>query len=275
MKANTKLLNWTRTLEEKVEEKTKTVRQAQTKLIQSEKMASLGALAAIVAHEINNPLSGVLTYTKLVQKMLSKESLPSQKVEEIQQYLGAMAEETARCGEIVKNLLTFARQSKIVVKASDLNKAIERVLFLIRHKLELQSITLSTQLDPGLPQIVCDIDQIQQALLAILINAIEAMPSGGTLDVATHYVSDEQEVQITVSDTGIGIPQDVLPRLFEPFFTTKEGQRGVGLGLSIVFGIIQRHHGMIDVASEVNRGTTVTMTLPERTDVEEESKVES
>jgi len=272
--AHKERLEWTQTLEQRVDQKTKTLRQAQARLLQSEKLASLGSLSAVVAHEINNPLSGVLTYTKLVRRMLG-DSHGIDKAKEIRKYLEAMESETSRCGRIVSNLLAFSRQSEIDVAETDLNAIVEKTLFLIGHKLELQGITLTKELGPDMPKVTCDADQIQQAVFAILINAVEAMADGGELMVTTRRVEggngEGPWVEVTVSDTGTGIPEEVMPRLFEPFFTTKENKRGVGLGLSVVYGIVKRHRGRVDVKSEVGRGTTFVMAIPVKAEIAQET----
>ena len=266
--ARRELNDWTRTLELRVEEKTRTLQQAQALLVHNEKMASLGALAAVVAHEINNPLSGVLTYTKLVRKILGNGGPPPERLEDLHQYLETMEKETTRCGSIVTNLLEFSRQSGTVAQEANLNDLLERTLFLIRHKLDLQGIELVTELSQ-LPPIVCDADQIQQAMLAVLINAIEAMPEGGRLGVITRVNAEdgERNIELEISDSGVGIPDEVLPYLFEPFYTTKHDKKGVGLGLSVVHGIIRGHSGRIDVRTQVDRGTTFVFSLPERSEL--------
>lgn len=271
--ARVELTEWARTLEQRVEERTKTLEQAQAKLLQNEKLASLGRLSAVVAHEINNPLSGVLTYTKLARKKLESEHAAEQ-LANIKQYLEATESEIVRCGKIVRNLLAFSRQSSMTVAEASINGLIDKVVFLVGHKLELQEVKLVKELDLGLPDITCDVDRIQQALMAVLINAIEAMPDGGTLRIRTSQEPDPEtnhnRVRIEVGDSGCGIPEDVLPHLFEPFFTTKEDRNGVGLGLSVVYGIIKRHQGGIDVISRPGEGTTMVITLPERPEVEHE-----
>ena len=273
-KAQHQLTDWARTLERRVEEKTRSLQQAQAKLVQNEKMASLGTLAAVVAHEINNPLSGVLTYNKLVRKMMNADGLQPERLDAIHEYLETMEKETARCGRIVRNLLEFSRQSGMVSGEAKLNDILDRTLFLIGHKLELQNIRLVREFSPDLPTIICDADQIQQALLAILINAVEAMPEGGELGVSTRLGTEddsgERWLEIEIKDTGVGIPEEVIPQLFEPFFTTKQDKKGVGLGLSVVYGIVKRHHGKIDVKSQLGRGATFVVSLPEHTEVEQE-----
>ena len=261
------LTDWAETLEVRVDQKAETLRQAQAKLAQSEKLASLGSLSAVVAHEINNPLSGVLTYTKLVRKILQTGARPDQ-IHDMLKYLEAMESETARCGKIVSNLLAFSRQSAISIEYADLNAILEKTLFLIGHKLELQGIALVKELQGGLPSVLCEPDQIQQAIFAVLINAVEAMSDGGTVTVKSTGVTDDKSggmwIEITITDSGAGISNDVFPHLFVPFFTTKENKKGVGLGLSVVYGIIKRHHGRIDVRSEPGGGATFVLALPEK-----------
>jgi two-component system NtrC family sensor kinase len=236
-------------------------------------MASLGTLAAVVAHEINNPLSGVLTYTKLVHKMMGGEGPQLKNIESIRTYLKTMEAEIARCGDIVGNLLEFSRKSGTATEEADLNGIVERTLLLIGHKLKLQEIRLEKALSPEVPPVTCDADQIEQALLAIFMNAVDAMPGGGELKVATRLAAktdgDERWVEIEITDSGIGIPQEVISRLFDPFFTTKSDKESVGLGLSVVHGIVKSHHGEIDVRSQPGN-TTFVITLPEHTEVSEE-----
>jgi two-component system NtrC family sensor kinase len=271
--AQTELKEWTRTLEERVDEKTRTLQQAQEHMVRKEKMASLGTLAAVVAHEINNPLSGVLTYTKLVHKLMGGGGPKPERLESIRKYLKTMEAEIARCGDIVSNLLDFSRKSGTATEEADLNALVERTLFLIGHKLKLQEIRIEKHFSPDIPRVTCDADQIQQALLAIFMNSVDAMPEGGVLRVATRMGGTmnggERCVEIAVTDSGVGIPHAVMGRLFDPFFTTKQDKKSVGLGLSVVHGIVKSHHGKIDVQSEPGN-TTFVITLPERTEVREE-----
>jgi two-component system NtrC family sensor kinase len=271
--AHGELTEWARTLEKRVEEKTRTLQQAQDQLVQKEKMASLGALAAVVAHEINNPLSGVLTYTKLLYKIMSGEGPDPEKLDFVRKSLKTIETETARCGSIVSNLLEFSRKSGTATEEADLNGILERTLFLIGHKLELQDIRLEKYFSGEIPPVICDADQIQQALLAMFMNAVEAMPDGGVLRVSTDLSGDKDGdqnwVEIHISDSGPGIPPEVIPRLFDPFFTTKQDKKSVGLGLSVVHGIVKRHHGKIDVQSEKGR-TTFVVSLPESSELKEE-----
>jgi len=264
-KAQAENLEWTRTLEERVRQKTEELERAYRQLVQSEKMASLGKLAAVVAHEINNPLAGILTYSKLVWRMTEKGLEANDRLAEARNYLQIIEGESRRCGTIVKNLLTFARQAPLNPQKNDLNSVVERCLLLVGHQMSLQNIDLEKNLAPDLPPLYCDAGQVQQALLALLMNAVEAMPQGGRLRVRTSFDPTRRWGRVSVSDEGPGIPADVLPHIFEPFFTTKEEGRGVGLGLAIAFGIIQQHGGNIEVASTPQKGTTFTVLLPEET----------
>jgi len=255
---------WTRTLEARVQEKTGELERAYHRLVQSEKMASLGKLAAVVAHEINNPLAGILTYSKLVSRLVDKGLEDDRRRAEAKSDLQQIEGESKRCGAIVKNLLTFARQVPVVPQANELGAIVERCLLLVGHQCELQQVEVESQIDPKMPSIRCDAAQIQQALLALLMNAVEAMPHGGRLKVDTAYDAEGHEAQIVVNDDGVGIPEEVLPHIFEPFFTTKAESKGVGLGLAVAFGIVRQHGGNIAVSSTPQKGTTFRVTLPEK-----------
>jgi two-component system NtrC family sensor kinase len=262
-KAQAENQEWTRTLEERVRQKSEELERAYRQLVQSEKMASLGKLAAVVAHEINNPLAGILTYSKLVARMTEKGLEGNDRLADARNYLQIIEGESRRCGTIVKNLLTFARQAPLNPQKNDLNPIVERCLLLVGHQMNLQNIDLEKDLAQDLPPLYCDAGQVQQALLALLMNGVEAMPHGGRLRVATSFDLTRRLGRVMVSDEGAGISAQVLPHIFEPFFTTKEESKGVGLGLAIAFGIIQQHGGNIEVASTPQRGTTFTVLLPE------------
>jgi two-component system NtrC family sensor kinase len=262
-KAREENQEWTHTLEARVHEKTGELERAYHRLVQSEKMASLGKLAAVVAHEINNPLAGILTYSKLISRMVDKGLENEERRKEVKNDLQSIEEESRRCGTIVKNLLTFARQAPLNPQKNVLASVVERCLLLVGHKCDLQQVDVESQLDPTMPSIYCDAGQIQQVLLALLMNAVEAMPHGGRLRVETAYHGEQREARITVCDDGMGIPEVVLPHIFEPFFTTKAEGKGVGLGLAVAFGIVQQHGGNIEVSSTPQKGTTFTVILPE------------
>jgi two-component system NtrC family sensor kinase len=242
-----------------------------------EKMASLGKLAATVAHELNNPLAGILTYARLVERELGRGDLSAAEREELARYLNLVQKESARCGQIVKNLLLFARRSGVRFAPHHLNEIADRSLMLVHHHIQMAGLKLEQTRLQGDDQVLCDGDQIQQALVALLVNAVEAMPEGGTLSVrlapdgGVDAADATAEVLIEISDTGTGIPADILPHIFEPFFTTKEGGNGLGLGLAVVYGIIQRHGGRIEVDSPPGAGTTFRIHLLRRPALKEPS----
>jgi len=253
---------WTRTLEQRVEQKTRELKRAHEHALHTEKMASIGKMAAVLAHEINNPLSGILTYAKLLRKWIDHDDAGKSRRQDICDSLDLIASESRRCGDLVKNLLTFSRTTPMNLQATNVNLVIERSLRLVQHQLDLAGIHLQSELDPNLPLVQCDGAQIEQVLLALVMNALDAMPQGGNLWLTTTFNGDDNLVRITVRDDGAGISPEILPRIFEPFLTTKETGRGVGLGLAISRSILERHNGNIEVQSEVGRGTTFTVTLP-------------
>ncbi|HKW76707.1 MAG TPA: ATP-binding protein, partial [Terriglobales bacterium] len=234
--------------------------------LHTEKMASIGKMAAVLAHEINNPLSGILTYAKLLHKWIDNENGSLIRRQEICDSLDLIASESRRCGDLVKNLLAFSRATPMNLQATDLNRVMEQSLRLVQHQLDLAAVQVQTQLDPDLPLVQCDGAQIEQVLLALMMNAIDAMPQGGNLWLTTKTVQESNQVQIVVRDDGTGIAPEILPQIFEPFLTTKETGRGVGLGLAISHSILEWHNGRIEVQSELGRGTTFTVTLPGETE---------
>lgn len=240
-------------------------KRTETELIRSEKLASVGQLAAGVAHEVNNPLAGILVYIKLLLKKYEQNGLQT---EETKKQLEKIGKETERCSRIIKNLLDFSRQTQVALRPVDINKVIEATLAIIGHQISLENIKVDERLCAPLPLILVDFDQIQQALMNIMLNAAQAMPNGGELTITTSVAKGlridnamRDAVKIDISDTGIGIPRENLGRLFTPFFTTKEKGKGVGLGLSVVHGIIERHHGKIEIQSDLGAGTTFSIFL--------------
>ncbi len=260
--ANEEIVSWAKTLEDRVDEKTKELRSAHEHVLHVEKMASLGKMAAVVAHEVNNPLSGILTYAKLLRKWVESGQAEHEKREEAMQCLELIASESRRCGELIKNLLSLSRTAPMNVQSTDLHAVIDRSLLLVRHQLDLGGIELQLAVANDLPRIPCDPAQIEQVLIALIMNAIDAMPRGGNLWLDAHLSDDETEIEIQVRDDGAGIAPEILPHIFEPFLTTKETGHGVGLGLAISRGIVERHNGQIEVKSELGRGTTFVITLP-------------
>jgi two-component system NtrC family sensor kinase len=258
--AHEETVTWAKTLEDRVVQKTKELRSAHEHMLRVEKMASMGKMAAVVAHEVNNPLSGILTYAKLLRKWVGTGQVGHEKRDEAMQCLELIATESRRCGDLIKNLLSLSRTAPMNVQLTDLHIVIDRCLLLVRHQLELGGIELQQKRALDLPLVPCDPAQIEQVLLALIMNAIDAMPRGGTLWLETQITHDE--IEIAVRDNGAGIAPDVLPQIFEPFVTTKDHGRGVGLGLAISRGIMERHNGRIEVQSELGRGSTFTVTLP-------------
>jgi len=258
--ANEAIQNWSSQLETRVREKTNELEKTQSQLILAEKMASIGELSAMVAHEINNPLAGILSYAKVSSKYLSREAIDTETLETVKQNLVFIGNETKRCGNIVKNLLAFARRTSGEIKEEHLNAIIDNSVKVIDHSVKMKGLTLVTELDGNNDLIQCDAGGLQQVLVALVVNAIEATPRGGEITVKTDYRQETDRFRIIVKDSGSGIPEDILPRIFEPFVSTKE--KSTGLGLSVVYGIVKQHGGAIDVESKIDHGTTFTIDLP-------------
>jgi two-component system NtrC family sensor kinase len=263
-RADAALNDWARTLETRVEEKTAELKQAHEHILRVERMASIGKLAAIVAHEINNPLAGILVYAKLLLKKLGKTNGAGPADETFRPHLDMIATESARCGDIVKNLLQFSRQTRTNLEPNDLNDIICQSVRLVQHKIDLMGVEIALQLDDACRRVTCDAQQIKQAMVALLINACEAMrPGEGRLIVSLLSLPDQRAVEIRITDNGIGMDEETRRQIFEPFFTTKEQGKGVGLGLAVVYGIITNHAGEIEVESAPGCGTTFIIRLPE------------
>jgi two-component system, NtrC family, sensor kinase len=261
--ANEQTVSWALTLEQRVEEKTRELKRAHDEVLHVETMASLGKMAAVVAHEINNPLSGILTYSKLIKKWIDRDQASAEKKkEEAIQCLDLIASESRRCGDLVKNLLGFSRSFPMNVQSTEMNPVVQQCILLVRHNLDHAGIQLHQNLAEALPHLQCDPSQIEQVLLAVIMNAIDAMPRGGNLWIETSLAADGSAVAISVRDDGTGIAPEVLDKIFEPFVTTKESGHGTGLGLAVSRGIVERHSGKISMQSELGKGTTVTITLP-------------
>jgi two-component system NtrC family sensor kinase len=257
---------FTQKLETKVEERTQQLKAAQKKLVQSDRLASLGQLAASVAHEINNPISGVLNLSMLMQRMLGEEGVPPTRLGEFRKYLSQVVAETSRVGRIVSDLLAFSRRGKPQRAPADLNRIVRMTLSLVQHKLKLSNVQVESELREDLPAVPCDPSQIQQVVLNLVLNAAEATQSKGT-DKRQGRVSISSTVAdgmvlLTISDNGEGIPPENLAKIFDPFFTTKSEGKGVGLGLAVSYGIIQAHGGDIEVRSKVGEGATFVVSLP-------------
>jgi len=255
---------WSETLEERVREKTTELDRIHQGMMQVEKAASLGKMAATVAHELNNPLSGILTYAKLLSKRAGRQLPDGDDKTQLLDGLELIRAESLRCGNIVRDLLTYARESRPELQPAHLHDLVGRALKLVGHHTKLGDIQTATTLRLDDDTIVCDADQIVQALVALLINAIEAMPEGGRLTVESWAAPRDLENRIcfSVRDTGVGILEDARQHIFDPFYSTKNEAKGVGLGLAVVYGIVQRHEGEISVSSIVGRGTTFTIEVP-------------
>jgi two-component system NtrC family sensor kinase len=249
------LEEWGRTLEEKVRQRTEELVAMQARVAQSERLASIGMLAAGVAHEINNPLGGILALTGLTVEDMRDDDPNRENLEEV-------IRQTERCRDIVKGLLAFSRQSKSNIQLVDLNKVIEDTLFLVTKQALFFNINLVQNLAPELPRVLADGSQCQQVFMNILMNAVQAMDERGTITIVTRQLTPEKCVEVAISDTGHGIPPEQIDRIFDPFFTTKASGKGTGLGLSIAYGIVTTHHGTISVRSEVGKGSTFTVRMP-------------
>ncbi|MBW1708637.1 MAG: PAS domain-containing protein [Deltaproteobacteria bacterium] len=254
----------TRRLEKAVEERTQQLEETHRKLIQQDKMTSLGKLSASVVHELNNPLSGILTFNRLIRRTIMEKYLSADVMMTIIDQLKLMETETVRCSKIVSNLLAFARQSKVEPEVADINELIEKVLDLNAHHLSLHHIEIIKEYQQKIPRLYCDLNQIQQVMINLIFNATESMSETktGQLILSTDYDEKEDLIEIRIKDTGSGISESDLPHIFEPFFTTKHEGKGVGLGLSVVYGIIKEHRGQIDVEKTGPSGTTFLIRLP-------------
>ncbi len=258
--ATEELRNWSQQLEYKVQKKSEELGAAQNELIHIERIASLGKLSSSVAHELNNPLSGILIYTKLIYKQLSNPELYTTKRESILKHLKLIENETKRCGDIVKGLLDFSRKEQEDFEQKHLHQILQETYELMTHPVMMANIKFSIHLKAGSDLIFCCPNQIKQACVAIIVNATEAVTDNGEIVISTE--NTDTSIKIYISDNGIGIPPDDIPHIFEPFFSTKHDTSGIGLGLAIVHGIIKNHNGKIGVKSELARGTTISITLP-------------
>ncbi len=236
----------------------------QARMLHQDKMISLGKLSASVVHEINNPISGVLNYTRLMLKILERGELAPDRVSKFQSYLSLMESELSRCSKIVSNLLAFSRKSKLEFGEVNLEDLLSRCISLSEHRLTLQNIRIEKRIPEGLPTIQGDFNQLQQAVINLIFNALDAMPDGGLLTIECRADASRNVIEIRVEDTGCGISEDDLLYIFDPFFTTKTDGKGLGLGLSTVYGIVDRHKGTISVKSQPGKGSTFSIVLPIR-----------
>ncbi len=267
--SRSELREWARTLEQKVEQRTEQLRIAQAEAVRGEKLASVGLLASGIAHELNNPLTGVLTFSILLREKMAD---GSQDAED----LDLVIRETRRCASIIRRLLDFAREKPPEKKFADLNQIIADTVRLVERPAHLRDIAITLELDPALPQIWIDPDQIKQVVMNLLVNAQHAIDEEGSIIIRTRRLAQPEAprgasksgalagpmVEFSISDTGCGIPKENFRKIFDPFFTTKKIGTGTGLGLSVSHGIIEAHGGTIDVESEVGKGSTFRVRLP-------------
>ncbi|MCP4688447.1 MAG: PAS domain-containing protein, partial [Desulfobacterales bacterium] len=233
----------------------KELEKTQIQLLQSEKMASLGKLAAGVAHQLNNPLGGITLFTKIVMEEYDLE-------DGVKEDLKRILEDAERCRDTVKELLEFARQTKRLMRPHDVNGAISRTLFLLENQTLFQNIEIRKSLDASLPLVLADIQQLGHLFMNIILNAAQAMKGKGKLEINTRLNENGDRIGVEISDTGPGIPLEILPRIFEPFYTTKEEGEGTGLGLSLVYSIVENHGGDVKAISDPGEGTTFIIEFP-------------
>jgi two-component system NtrC family sensor kinase len=246
-------------LEAQVQERTAALQAAQDQLVRSEKLSSLGKLSASIAHEINNPLAGILTFAKLIVRTLEQGPPDEATRKALVRHLLLVQRETERCSAIVRNLLDFARERPLALKDVNLNGVVDEAIQLLANQIQIQGVKLEKKLGP-VPMVDGDFGQLRQACVNVIMNACEAMQRGGKLAVESAVIEDGRWVELAFQDSGPGIPPDHLSKIFDPFFTTKE--KGTGLGLSVVYGIVERHGGKIDLRTEVGKGTRVAIRLP-------------
>jgi two-component system, NtrC family, sensor kinase len=246
-------------LERQVEDRTAALRSAQDQLVRSEKLSSLGKLSASIAHEINNPLAGILTFAKLIVRTLEQGAPDEATRRTLVRHLLLVQRETERCSAIVRNLLDFARERPLALKDLNVNLVVDEAVQLLANQIQIQGIALEKRLD-RVPLVEGDFGQLRQACVNVIMNGCEAMARGGRLSIESAVIEGGRWVEVAFQDSGPGIPPDHLGRIFDPFFTTKE--KGTGLGLSVVYGIVERHGGKIDLQTQIGKGTRIAIRLP-------------
>jgi two-component system NtrC family sensor kinase len=255
------LQNWSQQLEYKVQKKTEELSETQNELIHVERIASLGKLSSSVAHEINNPLSGILIYTKLIYKYLNNPEFNHIKKETILKHLNHIESETKRCGDIVKGLLDFSRKDQEGFELASMHELLKSTYALMTHSIKMADINFTTDFRATSDKVLCSPNQIKQAYIALLVNSTEAIHDQGEISIKTSN-TDDDSIKIEIIDNGTGISPEDIPHIFEPFFSTKRNASGIGLGLSIVHGIIENHKGKVEVFSEPGKGTNISIIFP-------------
>ncbi len=259
--ANKELENWSHQLEYKVQKKSEELSDIQNELIHIERIASLGKLSSSVAHELNNPLSSILTYSKLVLKKINRLDLDPALSHSLTKHLNVIESETKRCGDIVRGLMDFSRKDQENFKAIKLNALLTKTYELVEHQMEMHNINFYIELNAGKDLVNCNENQIKQVCVALLVNASEAVTENGEILIKSKNPDDEH-ITFEIADNGVGISPEDMPHIFQPFFSAKRKASGIGLGLAIVHGIVQSHKGKVDVNSEPGKGTVMSVTLP-------------
>jgi len=249
------LEEWGQTLEQKVKERTEELKVMQDRVIQADRLASLGKIAAGIAHEVNNPLGGILALSSLVLEDINQQDPIRQNIEEV-------VKQSIRCRDIVKGLLQFSRQTEAKMSPVKINDILNNTLALIEKQAIFYNIEVEKKFNQDLPLVMVDDSQFQQVFMNIILNAVQAMNEKGSLTLTTDVDEQDNMVIISISDTGCGIPANKIDKVFDPFFTTKEVGKGTGLGLSIAYGIVTRHNGRMSVESKVGEGTTFKIKIP-------------
>jgi PAS domain S-box-containing protein len=247
---------------ERIEQRARAIRDDLARVAQEDRLASIGRLVASVCHEINNPISSIVTFNKLILSHIKDHTLPPDGLNDFTQYLELSIREALRCGDIVKNLLTFARQKSLSATNVDLTEMVKAIVILTSHQLKMADVQCDVQLPDPPFTAWGDYALIQQCLMNLVFNAMESMPDGGTMTFSGGQDADGGKVWLALADSGVGIDEQHLHRIFEPFYSTKDAGKGVGLGLSMVYGIIREHNGIIEVDSKPGKGTVFKITLP-------------
>jgi signal transduction histidine kinase len=252
------------TLEKKVEERTRELKESQEAMIQQEKMVGIGQLAAGIAHELNTPLGTIIGYAQMLREDLAMQASVNGNLNDVDEII----EQAGRCRDLVKNLLNFSRRSTTEKSQTDINGVVRKILLLVDHDFAMKGVRIQTALDPNLPKATVNENEIAQVILNLANNAVDSMPDGGDLQIHTTHDETADRICIEVHDTGSGISESDRTRVFEPFFTTKDVGKGTGLGLSICYKIVENHMGTMEFDSVIGKGTTFRVFIPVNAEVE-------